>query len=554
MDIGLAARFFALDNALSHKGKAQTGAVIGRLMSEFPEMRERSREVSALAVKTCADVNAMAPDAQLAEHERLSPEMPKKEKAARRTELPDLPGVEGGVVMRLAPNPSGLLHLGHTRMAILNDEYVKRYGGKLIVRMEDTNPAAIHPEAYEAIPKDLDWLGIHYDEVCFQSDRFDLYYEAAERLLEKKCAYLCTCDQEVWRTLKLKEEPCPHRGLPAKDSLAMWKRMLDGSLQEGTAIMVVKTDLSHKNPAVRDFVAFRMLDAAHPRTGTKYRVYPTYNFAVAVDDHLMGMTHVLRGKDHLNNTIRQEYVFDHMGWKKPVFIHYGWVSIEEAVLKKSLIKESVKDGTYSGWDDVRLGTIQALAKRGIHPGAIRQYWIDVGIKEVDITFSWDNLYAYSRELLDPTSLRYFFVADPQQLQITGAPLLEAKIPRHPDRPELGTRTLHSCEDGLVYISGDDLPLMQVGAVIRLKDLGNVKVTAPGKADYVGNDRAVLKTGAKIVHWLGAEHEDFRVQMPDGLWREGFVEPEALDRQGEVVQFERFGFTRIDGREGFYAHR
>jgi len=561
MDPEASAKVAALKNAVQHGGRAQPGTVIGRLMSEHPEMKGKAKEAAELAAKACAEVNAMSPAQQKKLLEELAPGSAKRRKKVERVAvLPDLPDVgKDGVVMRLAPGPSGPLHLGHTRMAILNDEYVKRYGGRLVVRMEDTNPSAVAEEAYDLILKDMDWLGVKYGEVFLQSDRFEIYYEWARKLLGMRLAYVCDCDVEVWRSLKLKEAACPHRNEAASVQMEKWERMLDGTTGMGEASMVVKTDLSHPNPAVRDFVAFRIINEPHPRTGTKYRVYPTYNFAVAIDDYLMGMTHVLRGKDHLNNTLRQEYIYDYLKWKKPVFIHYGWVSIEDTVLKKSVIKQKVAEGEYSGWDDVRLGTIQALAKRGIAPEAIRNYWIDVGIKDVDIKFSWQNLYAYSQKLLEPTAKRFFFVWNPKELTITGAPDgWSGKAPLHPDRPEYGMRVLHpEYIDGnpKVIVVSDDLAALQPGQILRLKDLGNVKVAGDGTTEYIGNDLSVLKEGAKIVHWLGAEKTPFKVQMETGEWREGYCESGALAELGKVVQFERFGYVRIGKEtEGYYAHK
>jgi len=561
MDRETAARIAALKNALQHGGAAQEGTVIGKLMSELPELKGHAGDAKALAAKACAEVNAMTPDEQKVELERLAPGAGKKKKKVERISvLPELPDVPAeGVVMRLAPGPSGPLHLGHTRMAILNDEYVKRYGGKLIVRMEDTNPTAVADEAYGLIEEDLKWLGVRYDEVVLQSDRFEIYYEHARKLLERRLAYICDCDVEVWRSLKLKEAACPHRNEALDIQLERWKHLLDGTTREGEASFVVKTDLSHPNPAVRDFVAFRIIDFPHPRTGTKYRLYPTYNFAVAIDDHLMGMTHVLRGKDHQNNTLRQIYVYDYFGWKKPVFIHYGWVSIEGTVLKKTTIKEKVEAGEYSGWDDVRLGTIQAMAKRGIPPGAIRAYWVDVGIKDVDIRFSWQNLYGYSQKILEPVAKRFFFVWNPAELTVEGAPEgWKGRAPIHPGHPEMGDRILHPDVSGgkpKVFIASEDLAELKEGQVLRLKDLGNVTVAGGNGATHIGNDLAVLKEGAKIVHWLGAERAPFKVQMEDGSWREGYVEPGALAELGKTVQFERFGYVRIGKEtEGYYAHK
>ena len=144
----------------------------------------------------------------------------------------------------------------------------------------------------------------------------------------------------------------------------------------------------------------------------KAHVYPLMNFSVVADDHLLGVTHVIRGKDHIANTRRQRYIYDHFGWKVPVYRHYGRMGIEGVVLSTSQMRLGIREGTYTGWDDIRLGTLRALARRGILPGAVKNAMIAIGIGDVDISFSWDNLYAENRKLVDPIANRYFFVADP----------------------------------------------------------------------------------------------------------------------------------------------
>jgi len=204
------------------------------------------------------------------------------------------------VVLRFAPNPSGPLHIGHARAAILNQEYVNRYGGKLILRVEDTDPRRVDPDAYQMIPEDLKWLGVQWQEEYIQSDRIEIYHEYARKLIELGEAYMCTCPGEEFKKLKDASQPCSCRDMSVEDNLERWEGMPE--MAEGTAVLRVKTDLEHKNPAIRDWVAMRIVDAEHPRIGTKFRVYPMMNFAVAVDDHLLGVTHVLRGKDHLANS------------------------------------------------------------------------------------------------------------------------------------------------------------------------------------------------------------------------------------------------------------
>jgi glutamyl-tRNA synthetase len=336
--------------------------------------------------------------------------------------------------------------------------------------------------------------------------------------------------------------------------------MLGGKYEEQKASYIVKTDLNHPNPAVRDFVGFRIVKTPHPKTGDKYLVYPLYNFSVAIDDHLMGMTHVLRGKDHLNNTYRQEYVFDHFGWEKPTYVHYGLVQIVDTTLKTTLISQGIKNGEYSGWDDIRLATLKALARRGITPEAIRRYWIEVGIKEVDIKFSWDNLYAYNKDVVDDLANRYFFVYRPKRLTIRGIDRLEGHAPYHPDKPEKGARKVQlSGENGIsILVSEDDISGMEKDQKIRLKDLCNVKLISSDEAEYLGNDLSIIKEGAKIIHWVAEDSVPTKLYMPDGAVKEGYCEEVLSQDLGNVVQFERMGFVKIQkqgkGYLAYYAHR
>lgn len=555
-------RKYTLQNAINYEGKANPGPVIGKIMMD-PDMRDRIGEVKEIVLAVVDEVNGLSLEEQIEILKEEAPELLEREKIARVAELSKLEGTEGGVVMRLAPNPSGPLHIGHTRMAILNDEYVKRYGGKLIVRMEDTNPPTILPEAYDMIMADLDFLGVEVHEVVNQSERFEIYYEHATKLLEIGAAYMCSCIPDDWRKLKEEGKACPHRDVAPEAQLDLWKRMLADEFGEEEISLVVKTNLQHPNPAVRDFVGMRIVNAPHPKTGDKYKVYPLYNFSVAVDDHLMGMTHVLRGKDHLNNTIRQEYVYDYLGWKKPIFIHYGWVSIDDTILSTRQIKAAINDGQYTGWDDVCLGTVTALARRGIQPNAIRKFWIEVGTGDVDIKFSWANLFAYNKDIIHPIARRYFFVWAPTTIEITGIQSLEGKVRLHPDNPEMGEKvtSIKADENCIIrlVITAEDLSNLKPGYKVRLKDLCNLEYQNSNKFTYIGNDLSILKEGVGIIHWVPVDNLPTKVMMPDGEIIEGVSELATTDAVEEVIQFERFGFLKVEMAEdgsivGYFGHK
>ncbi len=542
MDIDALVRKYALQNAAQFEGKATLGSVLGKVMAENPDLRTRAKEVSSLAKGIIDEVNKLPLDEQKRILEREFPELLVKEAKPREISLPDLKNVHGEVRMRMAPNPSGPLHVGHSRMGILNDEYVKRYGGICYNRFEDTDPARIDPDGYKTIPEDFAWLGVRIDRTIIQSDRFEIYYDIAKKLLEMGKAYVCTCKPDVWRDLKNRKQACPHREQPLSEQMVRWKKMFDKSYKPEEASLIVKTDLNHPNPAIRDFVGLRIDDTPHPRTGTKYRVYPLMNLAVAVDDHLLDLTHVLRGKDHLNNTYRQMYIYDYFGWKKPEYIHYGRVSIAEAQLSTSKMAKGIREGIYSGWDDPQLGTLRALKRRGIRPEALRRYWIETGIKEVDIEFSWKTLYSFNRDLIDDSADRFFFVADPIKVKIEGGRELVGKAPLHPEHPERGVRSLPVGPDSAVYVSKEDLA--SEPKRLRLKDLCNIERTGDSWR-YAGNDLAVLKEGVQIVHWVPEDSINAEVLMTDGTKRIGLAEKGIVSAKGRVVQLERFAYARVE---------
>ncbi|MDD1708799.1 MAG: glutamate--tRNA ligase, partial [Methanoregulaceae archaeon] len=433
-----------------------------------------------------------------------------------------------------------------------------RYGGKYILRIEDTDPKRVDPEAYRMVVEDIEWLGLSIHEVVYQSDRFDLYYKYGKELIERGGAYVCTCENEQFRELKQQKTACPCRPLSVEENLALWEKMLAGEFYEGEASVRVRTELDHPDPAMRDFPAFRILrQPLHPRIDAI--VYPLMNFSVAVDDHLLGVTHVIRGKDHIANTRRQRYIFDYFGWDIPVYRHYGRMGIEGVVLSTSQMKGGIVSGEYEGWDDVRLGTLRALSRRGIAPGAVRQAVVEIGLGETDISFSWDNLYAQNRMIVDPAANRYFFVPHPVALPIGEAPHHVAHALLHPNEPARGNRVLPFT--GTVLLPREELE--KNPPMIRLKDLFNVRVTCEKEGymlTYAGDqlsDARDLK--APIIQWLPADCAlpcTLRKQEGDV---EGICEPGVVREEGSVVQFERVGFARIDDITGdrviaYFTHR
>jgi len=570
-------RKYALLNAVSHEGKAQQGSVIGKLLAEMPQLKARVKEIVPLVAGIVKDVNKLSYKKQRKIVEQNWPETLVREKVEEEKKLPPLPNVGRYkvVVTRFSPNPDASIHLGSARAIFLCHEYAKMYGGKFLVRFEDTDPKLKKPQLifYDSIKEDLKWLDCEADEYVIQSDRLPIYYEHAERLLKEGNAYICTCKPEAFRKLVLAKKPCLCRNKSPPEQLSRWQRMLDGTFKEGEAVIRIKTDLAHPNPAVRDWPAMRIIDTKtypHPRVGSKYRVWPLYNLACGVDDHLMGVTHIIRGKEHLTNQTRQEFMYKHFGWKYPEAIHYGRMKITGASLSKSKIVQGMREGVYKSWDDPRLATFAALRRRGIKAEAIRQLIIDVGPKAQDVTLSWENLYALNRRIIEPEASRYFFVQDPKRMVVTGlSKEFVAKIPVHPDYPERDFRQFNiKPKDGAAsfWVATRDMEKMEKGQIIRFMELFNIEVKNLEKnivkaVFHSQGYEEAKKIKAPLIHWI-PENMSMKCQVitPDASIAEGAAEESCRQLLVDtIVQFERFGFVRIDSNKGnlittYYCHR
>jgi glutamyl-tRNA synthetase len=568
----------ALLNAVSHDSKAQAGAMVGKILGERADLRSKVKELAAVINMVVGEVNSLSVEEQKAIVEKNWPETQKK-KEAEEKHLSPLPNADkyAKIVTRFSPNPDCVLHLGSARAILLSHEYARMYNGKFILRFEDTDPKVKKPSLifYDSIRADLKWLGCTVDEEYIQSDRLPIYYDYTERLISGGNAYVCECPSEEFRQKIIAKEACPCRNLSTTENLARWMRMLSGGYKEGEAVVRVKTELEHPNPAVRDWPALRVIDTKkypHPRVGSKYIVWPLYNLAAGIDDHLMGMTHIIRGKEHFTNMVRQKYMYQHLGWEYPEAIHYGRLKITGTFLSKSKIVQGVKEGIYTSFDDPRLGTFAALRKRGITPEAIKKMIIDVGTKSNDVTLSWENLFSYNRKILDAASNRYFFVAQPVELKVSGLPkVFQAKLPLHPDKPERGFREYTVTPSGeekasSFWISQKDAEAMEGGKMMRLMELFNIQVE--GKtgnavtAKFASESyEDVRKIKVQLIQWIPKAAEfPCQVVMPDASVTEGFAESACKKLKPDaIIQFERFGFVRIDQVEGekmvvYYAHK
>jgi len=549
-------RGFALRNAVQHGGTAKLSSVLGAVFAAREDARSRAAEVAKIAGRILREVNSMPLERQREQLERLS--LPEGQgQRARTGALPELErATPGKVVMRLAPYPSGQLHLGRARMAILNDEYTKRYDGKLILVIDDTAGSADKipiAEAYEGIPRDLQWLGVKVHQTVYKSDRLETFYSYARRFLEEGWAYVCTCPAPELRRRRAEGEECRCRSRGTEANLREWEKMLSGEYREGEAVVRLKTDMKDPDIAFRDRVLLRISERPHPRVGTRYRVWPMLEFSWAIDDHLLGVTHILRGKDLMMEDKMERFMWNLLGWPEPVIIHHGMLRIAGVKMSSSECRRRIDAGEYEGWEDPRTWTLSSLRVRGIKPEAIRSFILSIGLTLTDVQVPVDSLYAENRKMIDPASNRYNFVKDPVRIGVEGAPPISSVMMRlHPDFEERGTRRIPLSPDS-IYVESSDLGRLR-GRVVRLKELYNVRLDV--RSTYVGKK---LSPSMPKIQWVSEPNLSVEVIMPDGSRLRGLGDPGIGDLQiGSVVQFVRFGFCRLDSRRGDtwvfrYAH-
>ena len=552
----------AILNAMQFEGKANPKAVAGKILGAIPEARKDVAGTMKLIGQIVSEINRMAPEKQKSEAAKLDIKLVERKAAPEEKKLPALErAAKGKIVMRVAPNPNGPLHIGHARMLVLNDEYSKMYDGMLILRFDDSDPKNPNKlpmkEAYSWAEEDLKWLGINYSRVERVSSRLPVYYRYFEDVLKSGHGYICTCDSEKWKALvKARRLGCPCRELSIEENLARWKKMLAGGYKEGKAVARIKTSVKEKNPALIDWVAFRIVDSPkHPLADKSIKLWPMLDFASAIDDHDFGITHIIRGKDLAVSEDRQRILYGYFGWAYPVTRIYGkFVTTDDVLISKSKINEGIKKGKFSGYDDPQLATLRAFRRRGIMPEAIREYMLSLGISESETTFDFKILESINRKIIDPLANRYFFVENQVLLKVNGKIPKESKIRKHPQNPERGARVLIAASE--IYLSEADA---------RIKDEFNL-MGAMLPAKISGKEVKILeKTESKqFIHWLPKDTKQAllaEVVMPDGSIKCGMLEANILDeKEGASVQLERFGFERIDAIKAnkavrlYYTHK
>ncbi|MGC9309716.1 MAG: glutamate--tRNA ligase [Candidatus Nanoarchaeia archaeon] len=554
-------RLYALENAVKYQGEASLKAVMPALFSEGLE-KNKVKEIMPIVNKIIEEVNNLSIEEQKAELDILRNKGLETSKREYREGLPDLPNLKGKPVLRFAPFPSGPLHIGNTRQLVLNDAYAKQHDGSFLLVIDDTigsDEKPIATEAYDLIKEGVDWLKCKYEKIIYKSDRIEKYYAYAEELIKKGYMYVCSCSKESIRENRKLGRACACRELPPYKHVERWQKMFKA--KEGEYVVRLKTSMQHKNPAFRDRIMFRISDRKHPRK--KHNVWPLLEFSWAIDDHLLGITHIIRGIDLQMETEVEKYIWDIFGWEHPETIHTGHFSIKGLHLSKSKGQKEVLAGKYIGWHDPRTWSLQSLKARGIQPEAIREFVLNMGLTKSDSSIAIDVLYAINRKYLEDKP-RYLFVPEPVKVHISGCPEMKANIPLYPNKKE--TREINTKQD--FYIPRQDYDLMENRdyRLLHLLSFESKQVLKikPRTFSFISEEPS---KDEKYLQWLPADANKkdniyVMVRMPDNNVINGLGEPALKSlKKGDVVQFERFGFCclyKLDKKnntaEFWFSHR
>jgi glutamyl-tRNA synthetase len=565
-DLRKAIRGIALQNASEHEGKTRNETVISKILGSRPDLRNKTKEIIPIISEIVTEINRISIDEQKSELENDFPELTTAKPKQERIGLPPLEGAENGkVVTRFPPEPNGYPHIGHAKAAIIDEEYAKMYDGKLILRFDDTNPENERLEYYAAIKVGLDWLGVKYDRVKNTSDDLELIYKKGMQMIESNYAYVCTCNQETISSNRREMKPCKCRSGDLDQNTKRWHDMFE-KYSPGEAIVRFRGDMQSNNTVMRDPALFRIIEGSHPLLMEKYRVWPNYDFAVAIEDSIDGVTHAFRTKEYELRNELYYAILDKLEMRKPKMLEFSRLEFEGMPVSKRVLKPLVEDGKVSGYDDPRLPTLEAMRRRGIVPEAIRKFVLSLGFTKSDTLAPFDTLESINRKIIDPVSVRLFMVTEPVKLVVKNNKLSHVELANHPQK-DIGKRRVEI--DGVFYVSGNDVKNLQVGDQIRLIELYNVKITKMGsdiEAEYSDDD---CKAELPKIQWITQKDSTkINILVPKILFVnekfnedsletiKAFTEKHYLElNEGAEIQFIRFGYCRKDSAiQAIYTHK
>jgi len=560
-------RKFALQNAFEHEGKTQDKIVLSKILGSKPEFRNKVNEITEDISEIVSSVNQISLEEQKKEIEENFPDLLKpKEKKEEREGLPLLEGaIEGKVVTRFPPEPNGYPHIGHAKAAIINVEYAKMYGGKCILRMDDTNPEAERMEYHAAIKVGLDWLGIKFDIIKNTSDDMELFYEKGIELINSGKAYVCTCKRDTVSKNRKERKSCKCSFRDIKENNQGWEKMFE-KFKPGEAIVRFRGDMKSDNAVMRDPVLFRIIDEKHYTLGEKYRVWPSYDFAVAIEDSNDGITHAFRSKEFELRKDLINAILEALSMRKPYQGFFSRLEFKGMPVSKRILRPLIEQGKISWYDDPRLPTLEGLRRRGIKAEAIKKFILSLGLTKANTLAPFDALESFNRKFVDADSIRLFMVHKPKKLRIHNLPFSFVEISNHPIK-DMGKRKIEIDEN--ILISEDDAKNFKEHTQIRLMGLGNVTITKVNReleGDFI---ESVETRDIQKIQWVPEKNSHkIKLLIPNQLFIEDefnensleeldvYTEPHYLKlKEGEEIQFVRFGYCRKDSQnQAIFTHK
>ena len=502
---------------------------------------------------------------------------------------------------RFPPEPNGYLHIGHAKAIWIDYGVAQEFGGKFNLRFDDTNPVKEEQEYVDSIVADVRWLGADWeDRLLFASDYFDQMYEWAEDLIRKGKAYVCDLSaEEVSKhrgTLTKPGKDSPYRNRSVEENLDLFRRMKAGEFPDGSRTLRAKIDMAHPNLNMRDAVMYRILHAEHHRTGSKWNIYPMYDWAHGLEDSIEGVTHSLCSLEYENHRPLYDWFLDQLGIYHPRQIEFARLNLTYTLMSKRLLLALVDGGHVHGWDDPRMPTLAGLRRRGYTPEAIREFCRRIGIDKTDSTVDVQLLEHCAREDLNKRAPRVMGVLRPLKLVIENYPegrSEELDAVNNPEDDSAGTRkvpfgrVLYIEQEDFMEVPPPKFFRMAPGREVRLRYAYFVTCTgvvkdASGRVTEVrctydpatrGGDSADGRKVKATIHWVSAEHaaaaevrlydhlftkpdptdapegQDFKANLnPSSLetLTNCPVEPCLADAApGTRVQFERLGYFCVD---------
>lgn len=507
---------------------------------------------------------------------------------------------DGVVHTRFPPEPNGYLHIGHAKSICLNFGIAEQYGGLCNLRFDDTNPAKEEQEYIDAITEDVRWLGYDWeDRLYFASDYFDELYEMAVDLIRIGRAYVDELSPDEIRayrgTLTEPGKESPYRNRSPEENLALFEKMRAGGFKEGEAVLRAKIDMTNGNVNLRDPVMYRILDAAHPRTGDKWKIYPMYDFAHGQSDSIEGITHSICTLEYEDHRPLYDWYLDNIEIFHPRQIEFARLNLSHTVLSKRKLIRLVREGHVRGWDDPRMPTISGLRRRGYSPEAIREFCEDIGLGKVKGVVALHKLEYHLRQHLNKTANRVMAVINPLKVVIENYPdnlVEEMEAVNNPEDATAGKRLVPFSK--VLYIERDDFMeepprkffRLAPGREVRLRYAYFITCTDVIKDDdgEVIELRCIYDPATRggsapdgrrvkaTLHWVSAPHAIkaqarlydtlFTVEHPDSDRSTDFTEfinPDSLTiidpiyaepglsgaRAGDRFQFERLAYFVVD---------